>query len=166
MKTESPFSGWKRGADGPLAVDSQAQVPLFKGGRRCFRRYPQVADHEDFSLVGHTTRRLAGCSNNAFLRQASIEPTKWDWLFLSLFQSMQKNRKPLLWLEKGRGRTTAVDSQARVPLFKGGRRCFRRHPQVADRKDFSLVGHTTRRLAKCDGTITFTEYSGKQKCSR
>jgi len=49
---KSPFSGWKRGADAPPAVVSQAQVPLFKGGRRCFRRHPQVADHEDLSLVG------------------------------------------------------------------------------------------------------------------
>jgi len=26
--------------------------PLFIGGRRCFRRHPQVADHEDLSLLG------------------------------------------------------------------------------------------------------------------
>ena len=43
-----------------------------------------------------------------------------------------------------------------VPLFKGGRRCFRRHPQVVRHEDFSLLGATTRRLAKCGGTITGT----------
>jgi hypothetical protein len=32
------------------------------------------------------------------------------------------------------------------PFSKGGRRCFRRHPQGAGREDFSPVGDATRRV--------------------
>ena|GEM_PF-4594680 len=58
-ENRKPLLGLKRGADGPTEAVRKAQVPLFKGGRRCFRRLPQVAYHEDLSLVGRTTRRLA-----------------------------------------------------------------------------------------------------------
>ena len=53
--------------------------------------------------------------------------------------------------------------QALNPLFKGGRRCFRRHPQVICHEDFSLVGITTRRLAKCGGTIAGTAAAYNRK---
>ena len=41
-----------------------ALFPFSKGGRRCFRRHPQVAGREDYSPVGGTTRReqIVGCN--------------------------------------------------------------------------------------------------------